>query len=67
MNDMTEYEVSTILKQILSAISYCHKNNIVHRDLKAENILLINPGDIYNIKIIDFGISCHFSSNKLKE
>ena len=44
-----------------------YKNNIFHRDLKAENILLINPGDIYNIKIIDFGISCHFSSNKLKE
>ena len=43
-----------IFKQIISAINYIHKHNIVHKDIKLENILLdINHG----IKICDFGIA----------
>lgn len=40
--------------QIISAIEYCHKLSIVHRDLKAENLLLDAN---LNIKIADFGFS----------
>jgi serine/threonine protein kinase len=42
------------------AVNYCHKNGICHRDLKTENILLVNNKDDSPIKLIDFGLSCIF-------
>lgn len=37
-------------------MTYCHSNGLIHRDLKLENILLVNKEN-KNIKIIDFGIA----------
>lgn len=48
--------------QIISAVEYCHNKGIVHRDLKAENLLL-DCG--MNIKIADFGFSNHFKPGEL--
>lgn len=35
---------------------YCHQHNLIHRDLKLENVLLVNS-EQKKIKIIDFGIA----------
>lgn len=37
---MSETEAKRIFSQIVSAVSYCHSQGVVHRDLKAENLLL---------------------------
>lgn len=37
---MVEEEAKRIFSQIVSAVSYCHSQGVVHRDLKAENLLL---------------------------
>lgn len=41
-------------QQLISAVHYCHEHNIVHRDLKAENLLLGSKGEL---KVCDFGLS----------
>ncbi|XP_071946488.1 uncharacterized protein [Antedon mediterranea] len=50
-----------LFKQIIAGVAYCHNLNVVHRDLKCENILL-DEND--NIKITDFGFACRFPTNR---
>ena len=51
-----EASAAHVMKQLLSAVQYCHKKNVCHRDIKPENIM-INPKNKDQIKVIDFGTS----------
>ena len=54
-----ENEAKEIIRQSLSALSYCQTNNIMHRDIKLQNIMFQNRKPDSGIKLIDFG----FASN----
>jgi len=67
----TEAEAAEILLQICSAIAYCHSNNVMHRDLKCENVIFDNDSNTKNdddddetqdlrVTLIDFGLSLRY-------
>eukprot|EP00924_Labyrinthula_sp_SR-Ha-C_P003873 augustus_masked-scaffold_3-processed-gene-7.49-mRNA-1 protein AED:0.08 eAED:0.08 QI:0/-1/0/1/-1/1/1/0/585 len=56
-----ETEIISVSSQILSACKYWHSRNIVHRDLKLENILFVSKNSL-EVKIIDFGLGCWFQN-----
>jgi len=62
MHSFTEKIAAEYMKQILSAVVYCHSKGIVHRDLKPENLLLDSKGLDARLKVIDFGTSKKFSA-----
>lgn len=51
---LSEDQAKKIFFQLLSAVNFLHKNDISHRDIKFENVLIDNN---LNIKLIDFGLS----------
>ncbi len=70
-------KIQTIFKQLAKIINVIHKMNIIHKDIKTENILLRNPNhhtfndnDQCDIVLIDYGLAIDFENyekNNLKE
>ena len=53
-----ESAAQKIMYEAISAINFCHQKQIVHRDIKLENIMLREKGDVSSgLVIIDFGIA----------
>eukprot|EP00095_Tigriopus_kingsejongensis_P004649 maker-scaffold29_size597861-snap-gene-4.35 protein:Tk04649 transcript:maker-scaffold29_size597861-snap-gene-4.35-mRNA-1 annotation:"cell division protein kinase 2" len=50
--------VKSYMRQLLAGIAYCHSHRVLHRDLKPQNLLIDNNG---NIKLADFGLARAFS------
>ena len=65
----SEPEAAVIVRKILMAVAYMHQHNVVHRDLKLENIVFDkDPKDpTTEIKVIDFGLATKFLSNEYKQ
>eukprot|EP00873_Tetraselmis_striata_P041069 jgi/Tetstr1/461333/TSEL_006459.t1 len=53
----TEEDARVCFGKLLSALGYLHEQKIAHRDLKLENLLLVDSSDITNIKLADFGLA----------
>ncbi|KAM9345803.1 serine/threonine kinase 17a like [Symphorus nematophorus] len=53
----TEKDVIRLAKQILTGVAFLHRNNVVHLDLKPQNILLTSARPLGDIRIVDFGLS----------
>lgn len=62
---LTEVEAAEYVRQLLSAIDYCHEARICHRDLKPENILLSYKKGSLDIKLADFGLAQVYSEEEL--
>ena len=67
----SETQIAVMFRQILSGLAYLHSNNIIHRDLKLENILIKEieksketNEDLFVLKIIDFGTAKIFDKTK---
>ncbi|CAD8142780.1 unnamed protein product [Paramecium pentaurelia] len=64
MNFFSEKKAAELMRQILSAVWYCHNQKIVHRDLKPENLLFVSDSPDADLKVIDFGTSRKFETGK---
>ncbi|KAI8384320.1 kinase-like domain-containing protein [Radiomyces spectabilis] len=60
---LQETEARAIFRQIVAAVDYCHSRWVVHRDLKAPNILLMPNGEV---RLADFGLGNRFGMHRLK-
>uniref|UniRef100_A0A2K5S8I6 Serine/threonine-protein kinase 17A n=1 Tax=Cebus imitator TaxID=2715852 RepID=A0A2K5S8I6_CEBIM len=63
-----EKDVQRLMRQILEGVHFLHTHDVVHLDLKPQNILLTNESPLGDIKIVDFGLSRILkSSEELRE
>ncbi|CCE64369.1 hypothetical protein TPHA_0H01630 [Tetrapisispora phaffii CBS 4417] len=58
-----EKYIGIIMREILIALQYIHKDNVIHRDIKAANVLVTNEG---KVKLCDFGVAAQLNQTKLR-
>merc|ERR1712196_227096 len=57
-----EDKARKVFGQILDGVAYLHSKGLVHRDIKPENVLLSSPGENFDAKLTDFGLSTNAST-----
>ncbi|AUF82474.1 serine/threonine-protein kinase [Tetraselmis virus 1] len=57
----SEKDIKKTTKRLLMAIKSLHDNNIVHRDIKPDNVLIENPNDFDSVKLCDMGFALKLS------
>ena len=43
--------------EIVKALIFIHDSNIIHLDLKPQNVMLVDPSEEFRLKLIDFGLA----------
>ena len=56
-NGISEREAAGYLMTMLSALSHCHEQAVVHRDVKLDNFVYVSNSNEAELKLIDFGLS----------
>jgi calcium/calmodulin-dependent protein kinase I len=64
IGDFREHMAVSICRSILKSISYLSKKEVVHRDIKLQNILFHSTGDFESLKLADFGLACRLTKNE---
>ena len=62
----SEKNASGLMLNLLSAVNYIHSYRYVHRDIKLENILMLDDTDDSKILLADFGLACEVTGAMLK-
>eukprot|EP00299_Pterocystis_sp_00344_P006014 c17769_g1_i1.p1 GENE.c17769_g1_i1~~c17769_g1_i1.p1 ORF type:complete len:498 (-),score=100.37 c17769_g1_i1:53-1546(-) len=60
-----ENDAKFVAARILDAIRYLHANDIVHRDVKPENLLFDRHGDLAQLKLTDFGFATMYDQSNM--
>ena len=61
---ITEDRARSIAHEIAAALYYIHSYGIAHRDIKLENIMMLNDNDHSPLKLVDFGLSKMLGPNE---
>jgi len=61
---LSERTAATLVEKILSAVLYCHRHGVVHRDIKLDNFIYENEADDAELKLIDFGFAHEVAPGK---
>lgn len=57
---LDEKYIGIVMRELLVALKFIHKDNIIHRDIKAANVLITNEG---NVKLCDFGVAAQLNQS----
>jgi len=64
LSNESNKRVKNITKDVLQALEFLHENNIIHRDVKPENIRILDDN---SIKLFDYSLSCKIDNNPIRK